>query len=251
MRPWQKKYLDRYYPGWNLANSWHTLLHENVTRQVPVLEVGAGPCSYPSEYLSRMAGTLVGLDVDPRVSENTSLSEAHVYDGHRFPFADNSFNVVVSRWLHEHIEDPAEHCAEVHRVLAPGGKYIFRTPNFLHYVSLAAWLTPHRLHVWLAPRLRDYDEDEIKPYPTYYRFNTRHRIRSILTRAGFVIQSLDVHEGYPSYGLASRLLFFPFMIYERIVNSTKYLADLRHTIDVVAVKKMAAADQPAHGAPSN
>jgi SAM-dependent methyltransferase len=241
MRIWQKNYLHRYYhrdPKWkSLGDYWQQLLRENVPHHATALEVGPGPCSYPSEFLSSVAQTLVGLDVDPRVSENAALAKAHVYDGHRFPFADNSFHVAVSRWVHEHLADPVAHCAEVHRVLLPGGKYIFRTPNLLHYVSLAAWLTPHQFHAWLVPWLKGDDSNEVKPYPTYYRFNTRQRIHSTLTRIGFSVQSIELRESYPHYGLASRFLFLPLMLYERVVNSTIYLEELRHTIDVVAVKR--------------
>ena len=38
------------------------------------------------------------------------------------------------------------------------------------------------------------------------------------------------------YGLASRLLFIPFMIYERIVNSTRLLQDGRGNIQAVLRK---------------
>ncbi|MDQ1247101.1 MAG: hypothetical protein QG597_1471 [Actinomycetota bacterium] len=43
-------------------------------------------------------------------------------------FEDEQFDVVVSAEVHEHIEDTMAAFAEVHRVLRPGGTYVFTLP---------------------------------------------------------------------------------------------------------------------------
>jgi len=43
-------------------------------------------------------------------------------DGHRLPFADGSFDLVLVRHLLQALPDPALLLAEAHRVLAPGGR---------------------------------------------------------------------------------------------------------------------------------
>ena len=43
-------------------------------------------------------------------------------------------------------------------------------------------------------------------------------------------------EKEPSYGMASRLLFYPFLAYERTVNSTEAFAPLRANIPAVLRK---------------
>ena len=45
----------------------------------------------------------------------------------RFPAA--SFNVVLASHLIEHLNNPAAMAAEVHRILAPGGRFFVTTPN--------------------------------------------------------------------------------------------------------------------------
>jgi len=50
-------------------------------------------------------------------------------DGVRLPFADASFDVVLSFDVFEHIPDSDAHLAEVRRVLRPGGHYLMQTPN--------------------------------------------------------------------------------------------------------------------------
>lgn len=49
--------------------------------------------------------------------------------GTTLPFADESFAVVVSFDVFEHIPDSDAHLAEVWRVLGPGGYYLLQTPN--------------------------------------------------------------------------------------------------------------------------
>jgi SAM-dependent methyltransferase len=238
MGSWQQEYIARYYrrqPGWKeLRVQWRELLQGNIPGSAEVLEVGPGPSG--GRYLSSMSLHLVGLDIDPEVKQNPWLDEVHVYDGQRFPFPDNRFDVVVSSWVNEHIENPEVHCKEIHRVLIPGGKYIFRTPNLYHYTSIGAYITPHWFHVLVANRLRNFPPDCHDPYPTYYRLNTRQQIRSLLRKIGFTLEALEVKETYPVYGQASRVMFYAFMIYERIVNSSPLLEDLCYTIHGVARK---------------
>ena len=240
MSNWQQEYIDRYYrqlPGWkNLQVLWRELLGENIPRQGRVLEIGPGPSNDASEYLSSITSRLVGLDVDTAAKRNVWLDEAYVYDGQRFPFPDNHFDAVVSRWVNEHIEDPKAHCREVCRVLAPNGKYIFRTSNMYHYVALVARVTPQWFHVLVANRLRNYSSNHHDPYPTRYRLNTQRRVRTLLSESGLSVDTLEMRESYPIYGRSSRVLFFLFMAYERVVNSTTFLENIRYAIDCVARK---------------
>jgi SAM-dependent methyltransferase len=59
-----------------------------------------------------------------------------IYDGVRcenlesLTFADRSFDLVTSSGLMEHVENDAAAYREVHRVLKPGGYYIFTIPYF-------------------------------------------------------------------------------------------------------------------------
>ena len=53
---------------------------------------------------------------------------AHI-DINRFPYADNSFDVVIVIDVHEHFSELAGLNAEIARVVAPGGMAIVTTPN--------------------------------------------------------------------------------------------------------------------------
>ena len=241
MTSWQKTYIDKYYretPGWkDLWEQWHDLLINNIPPNSRVLDVGAGPSNRSSRYLSEIADYLVGVDVDPDVENNEWLDEFHIYDGETFPFADNSFDVVVSNWVNEHLEDPARHCKEIARVLNSDGIYIFRTPNLYHYTAIGARITPHWFHKLVANRLRNFPTDFHEPYPTFHRLNTRGQCYSLLGDNGFDVKVCDVVETFPTYGLSSKPLFYMFMAYERVVNSMSWLEGFRYCIHCVGKLK--------------
>jgi len=230
---WQDDYFERYYDrakGWKDGTTeFHELCAVSLGSGGRILEIGAGPTNDSTDYLATL-GEVHGVDPDPDVKTNTALASAELLDHGRFPFDDASFDGAVSNFVMEHVEDPATHLAELNRVLKPGGAYVFRTPNRFHYVPLVAGLTPHWFHVKVANRLRGLSEEAHDPYPTVYRMNSRAAVRRHAEQAGLEVETLRVIEKEPSYGRASRLLFFGFMAYERLVNSTDALQDLRVNI---------------------
>jgi SAM-dependent methyltransferase len=202
-----------------------------------ILEIGAGPTNGYSKSFSEI-GPLTGLDIDPDVKNNQWLSQAFLFDGNKMPFADASFDACISNFVLEHVEHPIEHFQEVARVLRPGGVYCMRTPNLFHYVTLGAFMMPHSLHLLLANRLRSSPEDAHDPYPTWYRANSRGRLRKLCRTAGMSEPIITMVEPEPSYGRAHALLFYPMMAYERTVNLSSALSGLRVTI-LMSVRKPA------------
>jgi SAM-dependent methyltransferase len=230
---WQEKWLDRYYrskPDWvDGTQEFHQFCLERIPSNAIVLEIGAGPQNQTTEFLSSR-WSLVGLDPDPAVLGNGFLREAKVLETKDFPFESGSFDAVVSNYVLEHVQYPGQHLFEVSRVLRPGGCYVFRTPNLFHYVSAAAWITPHWVHGLFANRLRNLSEHGQEPYPTFHRLNTTRAVRREAARAGLEVLDLRLIEKEPSYGLSARTLFLTFMLYERIVNSTRFFSSLRTNI---------------------
>src|SRR5712692_758282 len=49
--------------------------------------------------------------------------------GEDLPFAGESFDLIVSLWVLEHLRVPEIVFGEVQRVLRPGGHFVFLTPN--------------------------------------------------------------------------------------------------------------------------
>lgn len=232
-KTWQQKALLKYYfnrPHWiNGTSLFHQLIKNFIKPGSAILEVGAGTTNKTTAFLSTL-GKVTGLDIDPEVRDNENCESAFVYDGINIPCETNSFDCIVSDYACEHFENPLELCREFHRVLRPGGLHIFRTPNLWYYVSLVARFTPHWIHNLLANWLRSLPSESHSPYPTFHRMNTKRACRSILEQAGFNVVTLEMIEKEPSYGLRSRFLFYPMLIWERLLNSSPIFQCFRSNI---------------------
>jgi len=65
---------------------------------------------------------VIGVDVDEAVLKNPLLDEAHVvHPEDRLPFGDQSFDMIVSWAVLEHVADPRFVAGEFARLLKPGG----------------------------------------------------------------------------------------------------------------------------------
>ncbi|HEY7191756.1 MAG TPA: methyltransferase domain-containing protein [Vicinamibacterales bacterium] len=227
---WQQTYLDRFYGGYvDGTTEFHAMCTAHIPSGATILEVGAGPSNDTSRFLSSL-GRLSGLDVDPAVRSNAYLADAFVLESDIYPFGDSCFDACVSNYVLEHIANPTSHLSEIHRILRPGGVYLFRTPNRHHYVALVSRWTPHWIHTAMANRLRRLPDEAPEPYPTYYRLNSRRAIRKAAARSGLGVRELRMVEKEPSYGMASRPMFVSFMLYERVVNSSALFAVLRANV---------------------
>jgi SAM-dependent methyltransferase len=233
---WQESYLTRFYnPARGFVNGtkeFHALCAAAGRGASEILEIGPGPSNQTSRFLATL-GRVRGLDVDPDALENDALASAEILTGSRFPFPDATFDLCVSNYVAEHLEDPAAHLREVHRVLRPNGAYVFRAPNRFHYVAAVAALTPHWFHELTANLLRKLPADSHAPYPAYYRMNSRRAVAQLAAATGFDVETLRLVEKEPSYGMASRAMFLAFTAYERAVNATELLADARANLFVV------------------
>jgi len=237
---WQRNVLDKYYfsrTEWlNGRAIFNRLIIRNVESCGSILEIGAGPTNKTTSLLASL-GNVTGLDIDPAVKTNVHCQQTKVYDGIHIPYEDGSFDLAISDYVCEHIQSPLQVMREINRVLRPAGLYIFRTPNLWHYVSLVAKFTPYWFHHWIANRARNLPTESHEPYPTYYRMNTRRTCRRILKATGFDIKVYETIETEPSYAMASRLFFYPLMVWERLLNSSSWFEGLRVNILCVAKKK--------------
>lgn len=70
-----------------------------------------------------------GCDVDPVVLDNPFLDGAKVIEiGEPLPYADASFDLVLSRYVFEHVDTPGQTAAELLRVTKPGGGFAQSRP---------------------------------------------------------------------------------------------------------------------------
>jgi ubiquinone/menaquinone biosynthesis C-methylase UbiE len=122
-----------------------------------VLEIGAGSGSVAQQLLSNAPELFwTAIDIDPHMTQTATArlrsfagASAKTADANAMPFADDSFDSVVSCLMLHHIIDWERAVAEVARVLRPGGIFVgydlVRTPLASLFHRLDG--SPHRLIV--------------------------------------------------------------------------------------------------------
>jgi SAM-dependent methyltransferase len=131
-----------------------------------VLEIGCGKGRMLTE-LQRRGLDVRGVDTNRWVLDESRRLHGDLpvtlVDGPALPFADQTFEVVLSFDVFEHIRDSDAHLQEVRRVLARGGRYLLQTPNkwtntvfeTIRWRSFTAWREGHcALHTYAQLRRR-------------------------------------------------------------------------------------------------
>jgi ubiquinone/menaquinone biosynthesis C-methylase UbiE len=120
------------------------------------------------------------LDRSGPASMRTGLVQG---DAQKLPFADASFDIVISCETIEHVPDAQGAVREMYRVSRPGGRLFLTTPNYLNFMGL------YELYSLLRhPRRKD-----DQPFDRRQWFP---QIRRYIRRAGWMIDYSDgtVHQ---------------------------------------------------------
>ncbi|HET9073885.1 MAG TPA: class I SAM-dependent methyltransferase [Solirubrobacteraceae bacterium] len=115
-----------------------------------VLDLG---CGVGHSYAELAPRETVGTDIEASVLVGQDR-ETVVADMRALPFPAGSFASVFSVHSLEHVPDPARVLAEVHRVLVPGGRAIFVTPNRLTFGRPDEIIDPYHYVEFDAAQLR-------------------------------------------------------------------------------------------------
>ncbi|MEW9571168.1 methyltransferase domain-containing protein [Rhodanobacter sp. Si-c] len=132
----------------------------NRSQPMHLLEIGTGSggiaCHFAGHGVLRCQVVAVDVVDNRRVSDGYDF---HLVQGVVLPFADASFDVVISNHVIEHVGDAgaqAHHLSEIRRVMKPGGVGYLAVPNrwmltepHYHLMFLSWW--PHG---WRTPYLR-------------------------------------------------------------------------------------------------
>jgi len=133
--------IDRIYPNWSNTyreyNPPRALLRfiETLPRSSRLLEIGAGGGFTSVTLLNMGFAKLVGSDLThttlATMRERLGKVDLVAADAESLPFGDDSFDVLLSSDVAEHLPDLDHHLGEVARVLTRGGCYLIKTPNRL------------------------------------------------------------------------------------------------------------------------
>ena len=133
-----------------------------------ILDSGCGSMPYKNFILSNnKVIDYLGLDIESALNYD-DVKPDFLWNGSVMPFEKNSFDVVISTEVLEHLPNPDLYLLEVKRVLKPGGMFFFTVP-------------------FLMPL------DEVPN--DYYRY-TPYALEMIFKKSGFVNVNIKPMGGY-------------------------------------------------------
>jgi len=134
------------YPG-----VWSDILAQ-APADALILDCGAGDRCYPDDRVMNFEYCAFGLP--------------DIYgDGHAIPIKDNSFDIILSQAVFEHLYDPKKAASEIQRILKPGG-FVYVESAFMqplhavpfHFFNTTPW--------GLEKLFEDLDRDEVVSHGT-------------------------------------------------------------------------------------
>jgi len=110
---------------------------EKYVKDQAILDVGCGT-GYGSATVAHNSRFLVGIDQSRNAISYAGKhyagprTEFIVQDASHLGFSDDTFDVVLSFEMIEHLQDPAMFLSQINRVLRKGGLFIISTPNKIY-----------------------------------------------------------------------------------------------------------------------
>lgn len=194
-----------------------------------ILDAGCGNGHMSNHDFKSRSRKIIGVDVCDDLKTNGSLHHAVSGTLESIPLRSGSVDLILCRYVAEHLPHPLGVFREFARVLRNGGRIVLLTPNRWHYVSLISRFSPFGFHRWFNSLYGVAEEDT---FPTFYRANSRGRIRRLAEQSGLRVATLQMLETSPNYLEFSRILYRVGIAYERLVNCWAAFAPFR--VNIVA-----------------
>ncbi len=222
------RWLDRRFypdaqPAWDRVLFRQRMLQE-LRPDMRILDLGAGRGKSADLDFREHCSVVAGVDVDDAVLSNPHLHEARMIVDGAIPYTAESFDLVFSYDVLEHVAAPEEFFNEVARVLKPGGVFLAKTPNRRHYVAFFARWLPAMVQRWVH---RQTGRDLQDTFPTLYRCNTPRALRRLAAECGLSDVTIDCVESRPNYLRITLPTYLLGILYERVVNSMTSLQTFR------------------------
>lgn len=186
-------------------------LFNHVTADTFWLELGCGHHvlspwreSQEDELVSQCQH-VIGIDLSvPALRAHCSIRKRIAGDISQLPFNAQSFDLVTANMVVEHLSDPLGQFCEVRRVLKPGGRFVFHTPNAFGYFGMARRLIPWRLNDLLIRLLDGRPKEDV--FPVQYKANSAARITKIARMSGFKVRRIRMLVSSPVFAVVPPLM---------------------------------------------
>ena len=170
--------------------------------------------------------TIVGMDISmDSMEQNEILDQRIVGDLENIPLPDGSVDLVVCESVLEHLEKPQAVFSEFSRVLNSGGYLVLRTFNIWNWANAISAVLPVGVRSRLKGKLVEADSEGT--FETYYRCNSRKKLRKLCGDVGLIEDNFITHGAWPGYwghpGLVSLFALYEKMTDNRLLGFTKVL----------------------------
>lgn len=175
-----------------------------------ILDVGAGEGAL-TQKLHQMGYEMSACDFTPEAFRYSELNCDGVDITGPFPYADESFDLVIAIEVTEHILDHENFFSEICRILTPGGKLYISTPNILSMKSRFRFLFRGFPYGFNPLHMTQYDGMQHVASLSLDQYNYL-AVKHGFSKAGF---SIDRRQSTSRWLLA---LFLPLMILSRAIK---------------------------------
>lgn len=142
-------------------------------KQINVLEAGCG--SITRELQFKENAHLVGIDIsEDQLEQNKLLHEKILGDLETYEFEKESFDVIVCRYVLEHLSRPTKALKNLFKATKSGGIIIITIPNFYSLKGFVTKFTPHWFHVFIYKyiyEVKNAGKGGNPPFKTYMRLS--------------------------------------------------------------------------------
>jgi SAM-dependent methyltransferase len=162
-----------------------------------VLDVGCGRGAIaPFPWEAYPSVKLWGIDPDPTAVENPHLEAFTLMTPNaNWEIPSGTVDLAIARYVLEHVEDPVAFFRNLSRVLKPGGKFIFLTPNRWHPAMIASHWLPYGIKQRILALTKRADPHDV--FPTCYLLNSASAVARAVRRCGLEISELQTREIQP------------------------------------------------------
>ncbi len=212
---WTTNFLNKYYPNFK---DWVTLydeiVHRTLKKDFLFLDAGCGKGEIIAKYKENVR-LAVGIDIELEPMKNSPVKENLLVGRlENMPFKDEVFDLILCRWVLEHLEQPQKTFNEFSRILKNNGHLLVLTSNIYNYAMFLNRLMPPRIKKSILAKLGRSESDTFR---TYYRCNTVSKIKKVAENNGLELGEL-VLIGNPFYLFFSRFLFVLGVVYEKLTD---------------------------------
>jgi SAM-dependent methyltransferase len=168
-----KDYYDKMgsaaYLGENLKTSSRMLAFVDLLAHLPdgakVLDIGCGDAVF-AELMPRFDWYGMDINTSRAVKRNIKLAD-HDLMVKPYPYADSTFDAIITSEVLEHLWTPATVHQEAARLIKRNGTYVVSTPNFnwiMHHLANFSQLLYDDTKSWVREHINQFDAETHTKY---------------------------------------------------------------------------------------